>query len=58
MLVHPDGRIAVKQAWFKSQKMSRAVTALWKNSLVTWRTSDHTREEPTFGCGVFLKEFE
>ena len=35
MLVHPDGRIAVKQPWFEPQEMARAITALLKNSLVT-----------------------
>ena len=35
ILVHPDGRIAVKQGWFEPQEMARAITALLKNSLVT-----------------------
>lgn len=38
ILVHPDGRIAVKQGWFEPQKMARAITALLKNSLVS---ADH-----------------
>jgi len=43
MLVHPDGRIAVKQGWFQPQEMARAITALLKNSLVTadYRMSHH-----------------
>jgi hypothetical protein len=43
ILVHPDGRIAVKQGWFEPQEMARAITALLKNSLVTadYRTSHH-----------------
>ena len=43
ILVHPDGRIAVKQGWFEPQEMARAITALLKNSLVTadYRMSDH-----------------
>ena len=35
ILVHPDGRIAVKQGWFEPKGMARAITALLKNSLVT-----------------------
>lgn len=35
ILVHPDGRIAVKQGWFEPQEMARAITALLKSSLVT-----------------------
>ncbi len=35
ILVHPDGRIAVKQGWFEPREMARAITALLKNSLVT-----------------------
>lgn len=38
ILVHPDGRIAVKQGWFEPQEMARAITALLKNSLVS---ADH-----------------
>ena len=43
MLVHPDGRIAVKQGWFQPQEMARAITVLLKNSLVTadYRMSHH-----------------
>ena len=43
ILVHPDGRIAVKQGWFEPQEMARAITALLKNSLVTtdYRMSHH-----------------
>ena len=32
MLVHPDGRIAVKQGWFEPEEMARAIIALLKNS--------------------------
>jgi hypothetical protein len=31
ILVHPDGRIAVKQGWFEPKEMARAITALLKN---------------------------
>ena len=43
ILVHPDGRIAVKQGWFQSKEMSRAITALLKNSLISadYRISRH-----------------
>jgi len=43
ILVRPDGRIAVKQGWFKPQEMARAITALLKNSFVTadYRMSRH-----------------
>jgi hypothetical protein len=35
ILVHPDGRIALKQGWFEPQEMTRAITALLKNSLAS-----------------------
>jgi len=35
ILVQPDGRIAIKQAWLEPQEMARAITALLKSSLVT-----------------------
>src|SRR5262249_27479706 len=43
ILVHPDGRIAVKQGWFEPQEMERAITVLLKNSLAIAddRTSHH-----------------
>ena len=31
ILVHPNGRIAVKQGWFEPQEMARAITALLRN---------------------------
>ena len=43
MLVHPDGRIAVKQAWFEPQEMARAITALLRISAIRpdYRISRH-----------------
>lgn len=35
ILVQADGRIAVKQGWFKPREMARAITALLESSLVT-----------------------
>jgi hypothetical protein len=35
ILVHPDGRIVLKQGWFEPQEMACAIAALLKNSLVT-----------------------
>ena len=35
ILVHSDGRIAVKQPWFAPKEMARAITALLKSSLAT-----------------------
>jgi hypothetical protein len=43
ILVHRDGRIAVKQGWFEPQEMARAITALLKNSPVT---DDYRRLHP------------
>jgi len=43
IVVHPDGRIAVKQGWFEPREMKRAITALLTNSLATadYRMSHH-----------------
>jgi hypothetical protein len=38
ILIHPDGRIAVKQGWFEPQEMAYAITALLKDSLIS---ADH-----------------
>ena len=35
ILVHPNGRIAVKQPWFAPKEMARAITARLKSSLTT-----------------------